>query len=491
MQIQRLVDLEDYEFDTLLVTYNHKNRLSIELGKVSEIFKGLQDDDLVGGSKVYGLRGKDFSYQGQPYYNLIFIGIPEHASPRRYQLQFGAALKEARRLKGRNLLMTAIGDDVSYWLNSAMRGILLADYSFDKYHCDKKDAPELNLGILTGVDSASFKKEEQYSHMMASAVALARDLINEPANVMTPAALADAAKEVCDKHNIKCTILEKEDCEALGMHAFLSVAQGSAQPPKCIVMEYNGRVTDEEKIALIGKGICFDAGGYNLKSAAGLKGMQGDMGGAAAVIAAMGAIAQSKLGINVTAVIPACENMISGEAMRTGDIVQSMNGKYIEVVNTDAEGRMALADAITYAIRECGATSLIDVATLTGACQTALGSRYTGVFSNSDDLVAKLVQASILAGENIWRMPLGDDEYKDLNASSMADIANCGTQCGAIAAARFLNEFVERKPWIHMDIAGTSDSDADVEIYSKGGTGVAVMTLYEFVKLMEKPYKSY
>ena len=285
MQIQRLVDLEDYEFDTLLVTYNHKNRLSIELGKVSEIFKGLQDDDLVGGSKVYGLRGKDFSYQGQPYYNLIFIGIPEHASPRRYQLQFGAALKEARRLKGRNLLMTAIGDDVSYWLNSAMRGILLADYSFDKYHCDKKDAPELNLGILTGVDSASFKKEEQYSHMMASAVALARDLINEPANVMTPAALADAAKEVCDKHNIKCTILEKEDCEALGMHAFLSVAQGSAQPPKCIVMEYNGRVTDEEKIALIGKGICFDAGGYNLKSAAGLKGMQGDMGGALLIVA--------------------------------------------------------------------------------------------------------------------------------------------------------------------------------------------------------------
>ena len=151
MQIQRLVDLEDYEFDTLLVTYNHKNRLSIELGKVSEIFKALQDDDLVGGSKVYGLRGKDFSYQGQPYYNLIFIGIPEHASPRRYQLQFGAALKEAKKLKGRNLLMTAIGDDVSYWLSSAMRGILLADYSFDKYISDRKESPELNLGILTGV----------------------------------------------------------------------------------------------------------------------------------------------------------------------------------------------------------------------------------------------------------------------------------------------------------------------------------------------------
>lgn len=491
MQIQRLVDLEDYEFDTLLVTYNHKNRLSIELGKVSEIFQALQEDDLVGGSKVYGLRGKDFSYQGQPYYNLIFIGIPEKASPRRYQLQFGAALKEAKKLKGHNLLMTAIGDDISYWLSSAMKGLLLADYSFDKYHSDKKDCPELNLGILTGVDQASFKKEEQYARMMTHYVALARDLVNEPANVMTPSALADAAKAVCEKNNIKFTALGKDECDALGMGAFLSVAKGSKQAPKFIVMEYNGRATDDEKIALIGKGICFDTGGYNLKPGASMKGMHGDMGGAAAVIAAIGAIAEAKLGINVTAIIPACENMISGKSMRPGDIVKSMNGKYIEIANTDAEGRLALADAITYAIKECGATTLIDVATLTGACVVALGDRFTGVFSNSDDLCAKLVQASILSGESIWRLPLGDDEYKDLNASSVADIANTGTQCGAIAAARFLNEFVERKPWIHMDIAGTSESDADTEIYAKGGTGVAAMTLYELVKLMEKPYKSY
>ena len=327
--------------------------------------------------------------------------------------------------------------------------------------------------------------------MMAKAVSTARDLVNEPANVMTPAALADAAKAICEKNNMKCTILGKEDCAALGMNSFLAVAKGSKQQPQFIVMEYNGRVTDDEKIALIGKGICFDAGGYNLKPGASMKGMHGDMGGAAAVIAAMGAIAEAKLGINVTAVIPACENLISGKSMKPGDIVKSMNGKYIEVVNTDAEGRMALADAITYAIRQCGATTLVDVATLTGACQVALGSRYTGVFSNSDELAAKLVQASILAGENIWRLPLGDDEYKDLNASSVADIANCGTQCGATAAARFLHAFVEKKPWIHLDIAGTSESDADKEIYSEGGTGVAAMTLYELVKLMEKPYKSY
>lgn len=491
MQIQRLVDLEDYEFDTLLVTYNHKNRLSIELGKVSEIFGILKDDDLVGGSKVYGLRGKDFSYQGQPYYNLIFIGIPENASPRKYQLQFGAAIKEARKLKGRNLLMTAIGDDVAFWLSSAMKGILLGDYSFDKYHIEKKESPEITLGILTGIDQASFKKEEQYSRMMANAVICARNLVNEPANVMTPSALADAAKGICDKYNIKFTALGKDECEALGMNAFLAVSKGSKQSPRFIVMEYNGRATDDEKIALIGKGICFDAGGYDLKSASSMKGMHGDMGGAAAVIAAMGAIAEAKLGINVTAIIPACENLISGKSMKPGDIIQSMNGKFIEVVNTDAEGRLTLADAITYAIRECGASTVIDVATLTGACVIALGDRYTGVFSNSDDLTAKLVQASILAGENIWRLPLGGDEYADLNKSSVADIANCGTKCGAIAAARFLNEFVEKKPWIHMDIAGSSESGENTQIYSEGGTGVAAMTLYELVKVMEKPYKSY
>ena len=491
MHIQRLVDLEDFEFDTLLVTYNHKNRLSIELGKVSEIFDTLQKEELVGGNKVYGLRGKDFSSQGQPYYNLIFIGIPEKATPRRYQLQFGAALKIAKEFKCRNLLMTAIGDDVSYWLSSAMKGLILADYSFDKYHADKKDTPELHLGVLTGMDSASFKKEEQYVHLMAQAVTKARDLVNEPANIMTPSALADEAKEICKKNNIKFTVLDKDECEALGMHSFLSVARGSSEELKFIVMEYNGRATDEDKVALVGKGICFDSGGYNLKPGKSMAGMQGDMAGAAAVIAAMGAIASSKLGINVCGIIPACENMVSGNAAKPGDIVQSMNGKYIEVNNTDAEGRMALVDAITYAIRECGASSIIDVATLTGACEVALGDRYTGMFSNSEDLAAKIVQASIIAGENVWRLPLGDDEYADINSSSMADLSNTGSKCGAIAAARFLCEFVEKKPWVHLDIAGTSDSDSDKEIYSKGGTGAATMLLYEVVKLMEKPYKSY
>ena len=493
MHIQRLVDLEDFEFDTLLVTYNHKNRLSIELGKVNEIFEALQADGLLGGDKVYGLRGKDFSYQGQPYYNLIFIGIPEKASPRRYQLQFGSAIKIAKKFKSKNLLMTAIGDDVSYWLSSAMKGLILGDYTFDKYKSDKEEAAELNLGVLTGMDAASFKKEEQYTRMVTNAVKLVRDLGNEPANVLTPAAFADAAKEVCAKNNIKFTLLGKEDCEALGMGAFLAVGKGSKQAPQLIVMEYNGRATETDKVALVGKGICFDAGGYDIKPAGHMIGMHGDMEGGAAVIAAMGAIAEAKLGINVVGIIPACENLVSGKSMKPGDIVKSMNGKTIEIGNTDAEGRLVLADAITYAIRECGATSIIDIATLTGAVLRALGRRYSGLFSNSEDLAAKIVQASVISGENVWRLPLGEDEYPDINGSDVADIKNTGkgVQSGAIAGARFLQEFVEKKPWVHLDIAGTADSVEDTQIYSKGATGAGAMLLYEAVKLMEKPYKSY
>ena len=491
MRIQRLVDLEDFEFDTLLVTYNHKNRLSIEFGKVSEVFEALQADGLVGGSKVYGLRGRDFSYQGQPYYNLIFIGIPEKATPRRYQLQFGAAMKVAKGFKSHNLLMTAIGEDVSYWLSSAMKGLLLGGYSFDKYITSDEEKQEFNLGILTGMDTASFKKEEQYARSQTDAVMLARDLVNEPSNVMTPEALAEAAKDVCARNNIKFTVLDKEACEDLGMDAYLSVAKGSDKGPQFIVMEYNGRATDDDKIALIGKGICFDTGGYNLKPTPHMKGMHGDMGGAAAVIGAMDAIAKAKLGINVTAIIPACENLISGHSSRPGDIVRSLNGKTIEIGNTDAEGRLTLADAISYAIKECGANYIVDIATLTGACQIALGDRYTAVFSNSEDMMSKVVQASILAGENVWRMPLGDQEYDDINKSSVADVCNASSKAGCIAAARFLNEFVDRKPWVHLDIAGSFESTEDKEIFSKGATGAGAMLLYEFVKAMEKPYKSY
>ncbi|MBP3665092.1 MAG: leucyl aminopeptidase, partial [Tyzzerella sp.] len=461
MKIERLIDLEDYEFDTLLITYNQKDTLSLCLDRISDIFAALKDDGLVGGNKVYGIRGKDFAYKGRPYYNMVFIGVTENDSPRKIQLQYGAAMKEVKRLRGRKVLVMLAGDKVAYWAESALKGMYLADYQFNKYKSAKTDEAEMEVGVLTTLEPGEFKLMLNRATYVSDAVKFARDLANEPANKMTPEALAQEAKKLGEAYNMKTLIMGPGEIEDMGMYAYLSVAQGSMQEPRFIVMEYNGRITEPDKLALIGKGVCFDTGGYNIKFGGGMAGMHGDMAGAAAVLGAMKAIAEAKLEVNVLAVIPACENMISGNATRPGDIVESMNGKFIEIDNTDAEGRLTLVDAITYAIRTKRATAVVDIATLTGACVVALGDRYIGTFSNDDALMQKVIQSSVASGEAIWRLPLCDDEYVEMNASMVADIKNTGTQCGATAAAGFLQAFVEDTPWVHFDIAGTADTKVD------------------------------
>lgn len=492
MKIERLIDLEDFEFDTLLVTYNQKDTLSLSLDRISDIFAALKEDGLVGGTKVYGIRGRDFSYKGRPYYNMVFIGVTEDDSPRKIQLQYGSAMKEIKRLCGRKVLMMAAGEKVSYWVEAALKGLYLADYQFTKYKSSlKKDEKELEVGVLTTLEPGDFKLKLTRASSLSQAVMFARDLSNEPANRMTPEKLGEEARKLGETYNMKTMVLGPAEIEDLGMNAYLSVARGSEQEPRFIVLEYNGRVTDQDKLALVGKGVCFDSGGYNVKIGGGMTGMKGDMSGAAAVLGAMKAIAEAKLEVNVLAVIPACENMISGNAARPGDIVESMNGKYIEIENTDAEGRLTLVDAITYAIRTKRATAVVDIATLTGACVVALGDRYIGTFSNDDELMQKVIQSSVLSGEAIWRLPLCEDEYSGMNASFVADIKNTGEQCGATAAAGFLQEFVEGVPWVHFDIAGTADSKQDREIFSIGATGSGVQLLFELVKSLEKPHKSY
>lgn len=491
MKIERLIDLEDYEFDTLLITYNQKDTLSLCLDRISDIFAALKEDGLVGGSKVYGIRGKDFAYKGRPYYNMVFIGVTENDSPRKIQLQYGAAMKEVKRLRGHKTLVMLAGDKVAYWAESALKGLYLADYQFDKYKSAKADDREMEVGVLTTLEPGEFKLMLNRATYVSDAVKFARDLANEPANRLTPEVLAEEARKLGEAYNMKTLIMGPEEIEDLGMHAYLSVAKGSVNEPRFIVMEYNGRITETEKLALVGKGVCFDTGGYNIKFGGGMAGMHGDMAGAAAVLGAMKAIAEAKLELNVLAVIPACENMISGGSSRPGDIVESMNGKYIEIDNTDAEGRLTLVDAITYAIRTKRATSVVDIATLTGACVVALGDRYIGTFSNDDALMQKVIQSSVASGEAIWRLPLCEDEYAGINASAVADIKNCGSQCGASAAAGFIQEFVEDKPWVHFDIAGTADTKMDREIFSMGATGSGVQLLYELAKSLEKPHKSY
>jgi len=288
--------------------------------------------------------------------------------------------------------------------------------------------------------------------------------------------MAKVAEELAKTHSLGLTIMNREQMEKEGMGALLGVAQGSRQPPKLIVLSYKGDKTSSDTLGLVGKGITFDSGGISIKPSEGMAEMKGDMAGAAAAMAALGAIAQLKPKINVTAVIPATENLPGGNALKPGDILKAVNGKTIEVVNTDAEGRLILADALSYAVKQ-GLSPLVDLATLTGACRVALGDIYSGIFGNSQELIEKLVKAGADAGERLWQMPMHED-YKELNKSDVADIKNSGGRwAGAITAAHFLAEFVGDKPWAHIDIAGTSFMDKERGYSVKGATGVGVRTL--------------
>lgn len=310
---------------------------------------------------------------------------------------------------------------------------------------------------------------------------IARDLVDQPANIINPISLTQRVLGLSKEYEFQVEVLDEKECEKLGMNLFLAVGRASITKPKFIVMRYLNGDT-QHKIALIGKGLTFDSGGLCIKPADSMATMKVDMGGAASVIGAMCAIAKSKLKKNVIAIVPACENAINGNAYRPGDILESMNGNTVEIVNTDAEGRLALADSITYAIREEGVHEIIDVATLTGAITIALGLTTTGVYSNNDSKYKILEAACDKYGEKIWRMPLFS-EYAELIKSDVADLKNSGGRLGgSITAAKFLEAFVENNiPWIHMDIAGTVHNTG-IKWFNKGATGVGVKPLYYYVK---------
>jgi len=266
--------------------------------------------------------------------------------------------------------------------------------------------------------------------------------------------------------------------EAMGMGALLGVAKGSNQPPKLITLSYKGDKRSEKTLGFLGKGITFDSGGISIKPSEGMGDMKDDMAGAAAVMTALGAIAQLKLKINVTAVVPATENLPSGTALKPGDVLKASNGKTIEVISTDAEGRLILADALSYA-RKLSLSPLIDLATLTGSCRVALGTLYSDLFGNNQDLVNKVLRAAERTGERMWQMPM-PEEYKEQNKSEIANVKNTGNRYGgAITAALFLAEFVNDTPWVHIDIAGTASSNKESGYTIKGATGVGVRTLIE------------
>lgn len=367
-------------------------------------------------------------------------------------------------------------------------GALLGIYSFHRHITKEAEYGEIKELTIVEPDETKLPLLEQACYkgrVLAGATNLARDMVNEPANYMTPSHMAETANRLAETHGLELNILEQEQMHELGMGALLGVTQGSRQPPKFIVLHYKGSDSNEIDVALIGKGITFDSGGISIKPSEGMGEMKGDMAGGAAVMAAMSAIAQLKPKINITAIIPAAENLPSDNALKPGDVLTAMNGKTIEIISTDAEGRLILADALGYA-KKLDAKHMVDVATLTGACVVALGNVCSGVFGNNQELVDKVIAAGAEAGELIWQMPMYE-EYKEQNKSDVADIKNVGGRYGgAITAAQFLAEFVSDTPWVHLDIAGTNLSEKERAYLVKGATGVPVRTLVNLVLTLAK-----
>ncbi|MDD4874402.1 MAG: leucyl aminopeptidase [Dehalococcoidales bacterium] len=358
-------------------------------------------------------------------------------------------------------------------------GAILGLYSFRKHITKENDFNEVKKLTLLAAKEDDVPLAIQGADkgkIIAEAVSLARDMVNEPANYMTPAAMAEVAQKIAQDNKIDITILEKEEMQKLGMGALLGVSQGSAQPPKLIILTYKGRKSGDIDLALVGKGITFDTGGISLKNATQLEEMKDDMSGGASVMAAIMSIAQLKMKINVTSVIPAVENMPDGGAIRPSDILIALTGKTIEIISTDAEGRLILCDALGY-INKSKPKAIVDVATLTGACVVALGKQCSGILGNNQELIDKVISAGAQAGEPVWQLPLFQD-YKEKLKSDVADMKNCGDSGGGtITGALFLSEFVGDTPWAHMDIAGTSYSDKERKYTIKGGTGIPVRTL--------------
>jgi leucyl aminopeptidase len=403
----------------------------------------------------------------------------------RYDLRrvAGAAV---RTLKSRGIRSCAFiappGIPADEAVRAIVEGALVGNFDPDYYRSDRKDQKIDALTIVTTGDQAALERAANEAQVIGESQNFTRDLVNEPSNRMTPTILADRAKKMCQEAGLNCEVYGADKIKELKMGAFWSVAQGSDEPPALIVMRYEPAGAPEKPVlGLVGKGITFDTGGISIKPADGMEKMKYDMAGGATMIGAMRAIALLKPKVKVIGIVCATENMPSGKAQKPGDVQIAMSGKSIEIINTDAEGRLVLADGLFYA-RQLGCTHLVDAATLTGAVVVALGYANAGIFANDDAMYERFHKANDEAGEKMWRLPL-DDEYKENIKSTIADIVNSGGRWGgAINAAMFLKEFAEDTPWIHLDIAGTAWMEDQKPWIAKGPSGIALRSLVEFVK---------
>ncbi|MFB9951181.1 leucyl aminopeptidase [Rhizobium puerariae] len=364
-------------------------------------------------------------------------------------------------------------------------GMLLRAYGFDAYKTRKGDdegkAPKsVKVTIVTAAHAAA-KKAFADSEAIAGGVILARDLVNLPPNALGPVEFADRAKEL-EKLGVEVEVLTEKEMKKLGMGALLGVAQGSVRPPRLAIMHWKGGKAKEAPVAFVGKGVVFDTGGISIKPGAGMEDMKGDMGGAAAVTGLIHTLAARKAKVNAIGIIGLVENMPDGNAQRPGDIVTTMSGQTIEIINTDAEGRLVLADALWYCKERFKPRFMVNLATLTGAIMVALGNLHAGLFSNDDTLAGQLTAVGEVTGERLWRMPLGKD-YDKIIDSKFADMKNTGGRyAGSITAAQLLKRFVDDTPWAHLDIAGTAMNSPANEINQSWGSGYGVRLLDELVR---------
>jgi leucyl aminopeptidase len=417
---------------------------------------------------------------------LVGLGKAAKTTPQELRKAAGTAVRFAKPRGIRSLGIAAPSNfDIHQTARALTEGAILGDFDSDIYRTDRKDRSIQSLFILISAnsDQAAAESGHREGEIVAESQNFARGLINEPGNFMTPTILGKKAAEMAQEQGLKCEVYGADKLHELKMGAFWSVSQGSEEPPALIVLTYEpAGAPAEPVIGLVGKGITFDTGGISIKPADSMEKMKYDMAGGAAMIGAMRAIAQLKPKVKVIAIVCAAENMPSGKAMKPGDITFAMSGKSIEIINTDAEGRLVLADGLHYA-KQLGATRLIDAATLTGAVAVALGQINAGVFSNDEDAYRHFATGLETSGEKFWRLPV-EEEYRDQIRSSIADIQNTGLTRygGAITAAMFLKEFVGDTPWLHLDIAGLAWLDADKPWIARGPSGVGVRSIVEWVR---------
>ncbi|GAK59845.1 probable cytosol aminopeptidase [Candidatus Vecturithrix granuli] len=425
---------------------------------------------------------------------LLGLGQKNELTFERIRKLTGKAIKELNKSKAQSAHLSFVGAEnsslpLAELVKVTAETAILANYRFKKYLSQDETSQIERLDIVCGDEQEpEYQVAVAEGILLGQAVTAARDLVNEPANGLTPVKLAEAAQQAGAEYGFEVAVYDERQIEAIGMKAFLEVGKAAINPPRLIVMKYTGNPQKPEEIlGFIGKGLTYDSGGLSLKSKDSMVNMKDDMAGAAAVISAMSAIARAKLHTNITAVVAACENMVSATGYRPGDIIGTMAGKSVMIKSTDAEGRLTLADAVYYIVQKECAKRVIDLATLTGAATSALGRLVTAAMANNDAWYQQVEQASQLSGERLCRIPLVE-EYKELLKSDVADLINSAGANGPnmILAGLFIGEFIPDTPWVHLDIAGTSWAEKESDYLTPGGTGVGAKTLYYLAKLSDQ-----